>query len=114
MMLVGLIYMKSTTGNYYGFYLILLSFLLYPYVFFIKSRAYYLSLYKNFHINISYTLFLMPPAIWFIIHYIMSVQFGLNDLILVLFSSSMIQMLYLIIAENRNKLNNIKSSRIQK
>lgn len=103
MILVGLIYMKSTAGNYYIFYMVLLSFLMHPYVFFIKSRAFFLSLYKNFHINISYVLFLLPSSIWFIIYYLMDFHFGLSELILVLFSSSLLQMLYLIIAEHRYK-----------
>ncbi|HAY71370.1 MAG TPA: hypothetical protein DCX89_05720 [Saprospirales bacterium] len=103
MILVGLIYMKSTAGSYYTFWLILLSFLMYPYVFFIKARAFFLSLYKNFHINISYALFLLPPSICFIIFQLTDLNLGLNELILMLFSSSLLQMIYLVIMEKRFK-----------
>jgi hypothetical protein len=101
LVLTGLVYMKSTTGSYYFFYIIMLSFLLLPYVFFIKSRANFLASYRNFHINISYILFLLPTVIWYLINIINSMDTSLSAIVILFMISSLLQMIYLIFAENK-------------
>ncbi len=101
MILTGMAYMKFTTGSFYALYVILLSFLLFPYIFFIKSRANFLASYRNFHINISYALFLLPPVTWFMISYFSSFTTSLAILVSLFLVSSLLQMIYLIFAEQK-------------
>lgn len=101
LILTGLVYMKSTTGSYYFLYLIMLSFLLLPYVFFIKSRANFLASYRNFHINISYILFLLPPVIWYLLHIGIRFEISLSAIVILFMISTLLQMIYLIYVGNK-------------
>jgi len=93
---VGMVYMRYIEGDFYFWHLFGMSFLHYPYIFFLKSRAHFIAAYKNKPINISYLIFLMPLLSVYLIKIIASSQANLTELILVFSISSTLQMAYLI------------------
>lgn len=104
---IGMIYLKYIDGNFYFNYLLLMSFVFYLYVFYLKARAVFLTQYKNEPINISYLFFLIPVASMYTIKLIGSNRTTLFEIILLFTLSSVLQMSYLIFAEK--KLNHEKA-----
>lgn len=98
---IGLIYMKYLTGEFYLIYLLVYSLLIYPYIFFIKSRAYFLLKYKNKEIIIAYILFLLIVSVNYLGFILIKESFSLNVIVISFISATVFQMLYLIFAEKK-------------
>jgi len=100
-LITGLVYMKYISDSYYFTLTLVLSFLVFPFVWFIRSRANFLSSYKNLHLNISYSLFLGIILMGYVLSRFMGYHIELNGIVYLFAIGSLIQMLYLIYKERR-------------
>jgi hypothetical protein len=99
--LIGVVYMQYIEGKPYLGYLLLMSFIHYFYIFFVKARAYFISRYRNAPINWSYLLFLLPILFLFLIKSLSNGEARIQELVGLYTLASIIQMTYLILAEKK-------------
>ena len=98
---IGLFYMKYLTQEYYFYYLIGMSISIYFYLFFIKSRAFFLIHYKNKQIIIGYFLYFILCMTFYTVIHLTHFQASLALICGLFISAQIIQMSYLVLAEKR-------------
>lgn len=100
--MVGCIYMKSMTNEFYWIAIIIQSFLVYPHVKFLRARASFLSNYNNKEANLSEISFILIVSVLFLIAYLLN-NFTLNYLLLTYILAKLGLQLFLIFKENHIK-----------
>jgi hypothetical protein len=104
---IGMVYMKYLDGSFYTAYIVGMSFLCYPFVFYVKSRAFFLTQFQNLHINISYIIFLLITIMIYGLSRFEVLAVSLSALVILFTISSAIQMVYLIIVEKMGSRMNL-------